>query len=212
MLWMVPHDLVIAMHSNMDSVKFIYPFKHTLSISPQATSLQTQTGSNKRIVLFDTLLSQMTKEEICAVMCHELGHWKYSHTLKGLAITETQLFVAFFLFQTIYTNEHFFASFGFENTPIIIGLIFFSHLLSPISLLLTFAQNYLTRSWEYQADAFAVELNHGDDLYNALAVLFKENKSKLDPDALYEAYHHNHPSALPRLNALKKLQDTKKQR
>ena len=79
--------------------------------------------------------------------------------------------------------------FGFNdnNKPIIIGLILFSHLLSPISLILTFLQNYLTRSWEYQADEFAVKLNHGNDLYNALVCLFKENKAKLDPDHIFEA-------------------------
>lgn len=167
--------------------------------------------SNKRIVLFDTLLKQMTKQEIVSVMCHELGHWKYSHTLKGLLITEVQLFITFFLFKIIYINDSFYKQFGFESKPIIIGLILFSHLLSPISLILTFLQNYLTRSWEYQADEFAVKLNHGDDLYNALVCLFKENKAKLDPDSLYEAYHHNHPSALPRLTALKNLQKERKE-
>ena len=154
----------------------------------------------------------MTKEEICSVMCHELGHWKYSHTLKGLVISEVQIFVMFFLFKMVYNNAVFYASFGFEEAepPIIIGLVLFSHLLSPVQLLLNFGQNYLTRSWEYQADAYAVEMDHGDDLYSALVVLFKENKSKLDPDSLYEAYHHNHPSALLRLDALRKLQDKSK--
>eukprot|EP01084_Bolivina_argentea_P165023 286791_1 len=173
--------------------------------------------NNKRIVLFDTLLNQMSKEEISSVMCHELGHWQYSHTLKGLFITEIQLFVMFILFKIIYANKIFYSNFGFifnnNNEPaIIIGLILFSHLLSPISVVLNFLQNYLTRSWEYQADEFAVKLNHGNDLYNALVVLFKENKSKLDPDQLYEAYHHNHPSALPRLNALKKFQAKQEQK
>lgn len=29
-----------------------------------------------------------TNEEIVAVLGHELGHWKYSHTIKGLIIVE----------------------------------------------------------------------------------------------------------------------------
>ena len=145
-------------------------------------------------------------------MCHELGHWKYGHTLKGLFISEVQIFVMFALFKMVYDNAAFYAAFGFMDAqpPIIIGLVLFSHLLTAVQLVLNFGQNYLTRSWEYQADAFAVDMDHGDDLYNALVVLFKENKAKLDPDSLYEAYHHNHPSALPRLNALKKLQDKSK--
>jgi len=164
--------------------------------------------SNKRIVLFDTLLEQMSKEEIVSVMCHELGHWSHSHTLKGLVMTEAQLFVTFLLFKMVYVNEHFYAAFGFEGEgqPILIGLLLFGHLLGPISVLLKFAHNFMTRRYEYQADAFAAKFNHTEDLYNALVVLFKENKAKLDPDPLYEAYHHNHPSAVHRLNALQKLQ------
>lgn len=50
---------------------------------------------HKRIVLFDTLIKGYCKKddedadkgcetnEILAVLAHELGHWKHSHTLKG---------------------------------------------------------------------------------------------------------------------------------
>ena len=39
-------------------------------------------GKNKRIVLFDTLISQATTKEIVAVLAHELGHWALSHTIR----------------------------------------------------------------------------------------------------------------------------------
>ena len=61
-------------------------------------------GSNKRIVLFDTLsktlLSPEKKEhdpkegqgcnieEIVAILGHELGHWKLGHTICNLAIVQ----------------------------------------------------------------------------------------------------------------------------
>jgi len=211
--------LKAALNALSDSLAF--PLKKIFIMdgstrSSHSNAFQYGFCSNKRIVLFDTLLNQMSKEEIVSVMCHELGHWKYSHTLKGLLITEVQLFVTFALFKFVYLNRAFYAAFGFQfeedGTPIIIGLILFSHLLSPISLVLTFLHNSLTRSWEYQADDFAVQLDHGQDLYSALVVLFKENKSKLDPDPLFEAYHHNHPSALPRLKALREAQQQKERK
>jgi STE24 endopeptidase len=40
---------------------------------------------NKQIVLYDTLLKHMNESEILAVMCHELGHWYYNHTMFMLA-------------------------------------------------------------------------------------------------------------------------------
>ena len=32
------------------------------------------------ILVYDTLLDQMTEDEVMAVVAHELGHWKHSHT------------------------------------------------------------------------------------------------------------------------------------
>lgn len=43
-------------------------------------------GKNKRIVLYDTLLKIMTKEEILAAIGHEFGHWKLRHTWKNFFI------------------------------------------------------------------------------------------------------------------------------
>lgn len=44
-------------------------------------------GSNKRIVLFDTLLKQMNDDQILAVLAHELGHWKNNDMLKNITIS-----------------------------------------------------------------------------------------------------------------------------
>lgn len=33
-------------------------------------------GKNKRIVLYDNMLDQLTHQEIIAVLAHELGHYK----------------------------------------------------------------------------------------------------------------------------------------
>lgn len=54
---------------------------------------------HKRIVLYDTLVKEYykptegetntkgcTTDEVVAVLAHELGHWKYSHTLKGFIL------------------------------------------------------------------------------------------------------------------------------
>ncbi|KAK9503240.1 hypothetical protein O3M35_011851 [Rhynocoris fuscipes] len=50
---------------------------------------------NKRIVLFDTLLKEHSKEgkgcdtqEILAVLAHELGHWKFNHVAKNIVIMQ----------------------------------------------------------------------------------------------------------------------------
>ncbi|HEY5975427.1 MAG TPA: M48 family metallopeptidase, partial [Geobacteraceae bacterium] len=45
-------------------------------------------GRVKRIVLYDTLLQQLTREEIVAVLAHEVGHWRLGHIRKRLVLSE----------------------------------------------------------------------------------------------------------------------------
>jgi Zn-dependent protease with chaperone function len=45
-------------------------------------------------VQFDTLLKQVEQEELVAILGHELGHWKLSHTLRNFAVTQVYLFLA----------------------------------------------------------------------------------------------------------------------
>jgi STE24 endopeptidase len=54
---------------------------------------------NKRIVLYDTLLSQTASEDdVVAVIGHELGHWKLNHTTSNLLISQVLIFTNFFLY------------------------------------------------------------------------------------------------------------------
>ncbi|KAH8044293.1 hypothetical protein JL722_14771 [Aureococcus anophagefferens] len=47
---------------------------------------------SKRIVLFDTLLKQMTNEEIVGVLAHELGHWAHGHVLFSFCFSQAYIF------------------------------------------------------------------------------------------------------------------------
>ena len=44
----------------------------------------------KRIVLYDTLISSLTIEELVAVLAHEIGHYKKKHTLKMILFSILQ--------------------------------------------------------------------------------------------------------------------------
>merc|ERR1719393_659588 len=54
----------------------------------------------KRIVLYDTLL-HLKHDDILAILCHELGHWKFGHTLFNLIISSAHIFVLFWLYGTV---------------------------------------------------------------------------------------------------------------
>ncbi len=54
--------------------------------SAHSNAYFTGLGKQKRVVLFDTLLKQLTKEEILAVLAHELGHMKKRHIQKRMIL------------------------------------------------------------------------------------------------------------------------------
>ena len=165
--------------------------------------------SNKRIVLFDTLLTQTNTDEITAILGHELGHWKFSHTVKHLILSEIQLFIIFALFQLCYKDARLYNAFGFgsdSQSLIIIGLYLFGYLWAPVSACYVCVQNAITRHFEFEADAFAArELGFKEAIYSGLVKIHDENKANLNPDWLYSAYHHSHPPLIQRLQAIEDL-------
>lgn len=161
---------------------------------------------NKRIVLYDTLLSQTTcEDDVVAVLGHELGHWKLNHTSYNLLITQVLLFTNFYLYGTVMNSDAMYASFGFEGygRPVVIGLFLFGMLLSPFDQCIGFGMNYLSRKFEYEADAFAKDLGYKENLCSGLVSLQVSNLGDMNPDPLYSAYHNSHPTLLERLRALR---------
>jgi STE24 endopeptidase len=106
----------------------------------------------KKIVIYDTLIEQQSKEEIVAVLAHELGHWSLGHTTRLIMINSAHLFIMFSLFSAFVHNKQMFSEFGFQNEmPIIIGFFLFSEVLTPSECVIQLFQNIVTRSFEYQA-------------------------------------------------------------
>ncbi len=62
-------------------------------------------GKVKRIILYDTLLEKMDKDEIIAVLAHEIGHWKKKHVLKRIIVSEAVAFAGLYIsFKVLQTN------------------------------------------------------------------------------------------------------------
>ncbi len=167
-------------------------------------------GKNKRIVLYDTLIKKSNKEEIVAVLGHELGHWKKSHTIYNLIFIFVIFFILFYLLQFFITKIAIIVDFGFEQKSIFVGLFLYFIMVSPIFYFINALQFFMTRKFEYQADNFSCELGYGEELISALKKLSEENKSDLDPDPLYSAINHSHPTLIERIRAINLYQGKKK--
>lgn len=157
---------------------------------------------NKRIVLFDTLIQQQTKDEVVAVLGHELGHWALMHTIKMLVVGQVHIFFIFYLFGTVINDSSLYSSFGVSTMPTLIGFLLFNYILSPIENVINFFNILLTRKHEFEADKFAVNLGYGGPLRSGLIKLQLENLGNMNPDSWYSTFHYSHPPLVERLDAI----------
>ncbi len=173
--------------------------------SSKANAYFTGFGGKKRIVLYDTLIEEMQKEEIVAVLAHEIGHYKKKHVLQGLIISLLQTGIVFFIFSLLIDNPYLSRALGVEEPNFHIGLIAFGILYSPVSFVLGIFMNRLSRKNEYQADGFAAQEYNPNSLATALKKLSQKNLSNLTPHPLYVFFNYSHPPLLHRLKHLEKF-------
>ncbi|KAK3696104.1 hypothetical protein RRG08_061879 [Elysia crispata] len=144
-----------------------------------------------------------TNDEVLAVLSHELGHWYLNHVLKQLVLSQVNLFLCFMVFALLMKEQILYSAFGFHTQPTLIGLIIiFQFIFAPYNEVLSFVITYITRQFEFQADAFARSMKHSSLLKSALIKLNEDNLSFPVTDWLYSAWHFSHPPLLDRLRAL----------
>jgi STE24 endopeptidase len=170
--------------------------------STKANAYFTGLGSKKRIVLYDTLINDLTKEEIVAVLAHEIGHYKKKHSLKGTISGIFQAGITLFLFSLLINNPSLSLAMNVEEPNFHISLIAFGILYSPVSMVTGILSGILSRRHEYQADRYAAEYSDAKDLVSALKKLSGKNLSNLTPHPVYVFFHYSHPTLLQRINAL----------
>jgi STE24 endopeptidase len=171
--------------------------------SSHSNAYFTGIGAVKRVVLFDTLFGHMSHGEILAILAHELGHWQKRHvllrTVWSFAVTLVALYLAF----RFAPSDAVPALVGLENASLPARLVVLGVVASVVTFPLTPLSSYWSRRHEWQADAFATELQRRpQDLASALQKLASENLSNLHPHPLYAAFYYSHPPMPERIRRL----------
>ena len=157
-----------------------------------------------RIVLFDTLVENMSVDEAASVLAHEIGHYRKHHVHRGLALSLAGTFVMLRVLAWLVPWPPLHAAFGFP-APTLHGAVAlfalgggaFVFWLSPLGAA-------LSRRHEYQADRYAVRLARAPEaLAEALVRLNRENLANPDPHPWYSAWHYSHPTLVERLEAIR---------
>lgn len=172
--------------------------------STKANAYFTGFGAKKRIVLYDTLISDLATDEIVAVLAHEIGHYKKKHTLQGMLVSFCYTGAILFLLSFFLGNQDIAIALGGKVASFHLGLIAFSILFTPISLILGVFSSIFSRRNEYQADAYAASFGLSLQLISGLKKLSVNSLSNLNPDPLYVFFHYSHPTLLQRIAALTK--------
>ena len=170
--------------------------------STKANAYFTGFGPKKRIVLFDTLITDLTTDEIVAVLAHEIGHYKKRHTLIGLFLGILQSGIMLFIFSLLISSPWLSQALGVGQVKFHIGLIAFGILYTPLSFLMGIGLNCISRKHEYQADAFAAQHHLAGALGSALKKLSVKSLSNLTPHPAYVLFYYSHPTLLQRLEKL----------
>ena len=160
-------------------------------------------GKAKRIVLFDTLIEQMTMEQGLAVLAHEMGHYTMKHIRRMLLVQTVFLFVGLYLLSWLINAPWFFSAFGLTPSNHA-ALVLFSIVSGPATFYLGPLMNRLSRQHEYEADRFAAKtLGEAKPMEEALINLTVKNLSNLNPHPWYSAYHYSHPTPAERISAIR---------
>ena len=169
--------------------------------SAHSNAFFTGLGKSKRVVFFDTLLAQLSTDEMEAVLAHELGHFKHRHIpkmlLSGWGLSLLGLALLGYLSQQVwfYTGLGVFPAGPSEG----LALILFMTVVPVFGLLVAPLSSWRSRQQEFEADAYACALRPSAHLRAALLKLYQDNASTLTPDPWYVRFYYSHPPASERL-------------
>jgi len=173
--------------------------------SKKANAYFTGFGPKKRIVLYDTLMNDLTTEEIVAVLAHEIGHYKKKHVLYGTLISILSSGIIFYILSLFIGNPELALALGSNHASFHLGIMAFGLLYSPISMVTGIIGSYFSRRNEYAADKFAATKYNPEAMKNGLKKLSVMNLSNLRPHPFTVFISYSHPTVLQRIQAIDKL-------
>ena len=162
-------------------------------------------GRSRRIVFFDTLLRQLSPDEIEAVLAHELGHFRLRHLVRRLVTMSLISLAALALLGWLSGQTWFYEGLGASPDAVTrnaCALVLFMLTVPVFGFLFAPLASWLSRRDEFAADAWAASITGAQPLVDALLKLYQDNAATLTPDSLYSAVYDSHPPAPQRIGRL----------
>jgi STE24 endopeptidase len=165
-------------------------------------------GRTRRLVLFDTLLSDAGPREVQLVVAHELGHRRARHVVKGtlLAMIGAAAFVT--VLWALLRSPALRSAISVTGPGDLRIVPFVVLLASVLGLVTSPLAASLSRRWERQADAFSLELTRDLESFESThRRLARANLSDLAPPRIVYLAWFSHPTPPERIAAARSLAD-----
>ena len=167
--------------------------KRTTASNAYVTGL----GHTKRVVLYDNLLKDFSRDEVRLVVAHELGHVRYDDVPRGLLwvaiVTPVGLFAASGMTARLAPGEE-------RPGPAVLPALALSVTLMTFAL--TCVSNQLSRRVEARADSFALELTREPDAFISFQRRISvKNVGDPDPPGWSSFLFGTHPTTMRRIGA-----------
>ena len=170
----------------------------------KANAYFTGFGKKKRVVLFDTLIAQLTTDEIVGVLAHEIGHYKRKHLVKGIVGMTVESLFMFLLVYLVIDNPDVAAAAGAAEPSFWVNIQVLGMLLTPLGLVQGLVDNALSRKHEREADEFAFMHGCGAHEASALKKMSAQALDNLTPHPLVVKFEYSHPTLAERVTTLQK--------
>jgi STE24 endopeptidase len=159
-------------------------------------------GPTNRIVMWDTLLNEMTHDEVLAVMGHEMGHYVMKHIWKGLAFSVGVSLVGFFLLQQVYDRgmRWWGDRWGFSERGDLASVPWLLLIVSVGNFLISPVVSGYSRSMEHDADIFGLEVTRlNEPMATAFIKLAENSKTLPQPHPFIRFWRYTHPPLAERI-------------
>lgn len=159
-------------------------------------------GATSRIVIWDTALSQLSREELLFVIGHEMGHYVKHHVLWSLAFSIVISFAGFWLLFVLYnrTIRRWGKSLRLRSTADLAAFPLILLLLSMLMFASSPIEMAVSRMQERSADVFAMEIR-GDGAagISGFQKIAASSLADTNPPWIIHFFTGSHPTIMERM-------------
>ncbi|GBF10221.1 M48 family metallopeptidase [Tepidibacillus sp. HK-1] len=184
--------------------------KKTTAMNAYVTGI----GSNARIVLWDTTLQKLKKDEILFVMAHEMGHYVYKHIYWMLLGSILSSFILLYLLYLLinWLVDRFGYAWGVQKVGDLRSLPLFLLLLSVITFAISPIENTISRQSERAADQYGIQMTqNAEAAISSFQKLTVNSLTEPNPPELVKIFLYSHPTMAERLYTISQEMQLMKQ-